>query len=172
MRRSLRSGPPRGADAAWWVLLVLAAIFAVTGHRLRSLLLDGVGPDATEMGLWVLLGGVGVAAVVWPPGVTKRLVWRALAWLLLALAVVQWAGPDPTDPAHLLLFGSFGFFSGLRFGVWRGLAVAGALAVVDELVQLPLAHRVADWGDLGLDLGAALVGSGLAWERLAVARSA
>lgn len=166
------SAPSPAVGTAWWALLGLGLFLALTGGRLRTLLLAGIGPGALEAGLWLLLGGLAVAALGWYPGSPVRLGWRGLPWLLPALMVVLWAGQEPTDPAHLVLFGTFGFLSGLRYGVWRGLAVAAAAAAVDELVQIPMPHRIADWWDVALDLGAALVGAGLAGARLAVVRTA
>lgn len=166
------SAPPTAVGTAWWALLGLGLLLSLTGDRLRSLLLAGIGPGGMEAGLWLLLGGLAVAALGWYPKASVRLDRRGLPWLLPALVVVLGAGQEPTDPAHLVLFGAFGFLSGLRFGVWRGLAVAAAAAAVDELVQIPLAHRIADWWDVGLDLGAALVGAGLAGARLAAVRTA
>lgn len=159
-------------DTAWWGLLGLGLTLALTGGRLRSFLLAAIGPGVTEAGLWLLVAGLAAAAVGWYPRASVRLVWRGLPWLVLSLAVALMAGPEPTDPAHIALFGVFGFLSSLRFGVWRGAALAAAAAALDELVQIPLPYRIADWGDVELDLGAVLVGSGLAGARLAAIRTA
>ena len=157
------------ARIAWWAVLALIPGLSLTGDRLRSALLAHVAPASLEAGLWVLVAGLAVAAAGWHPRAVAPLSPRRLTWLVPALGALLVAAPAAEGVAHIALFGTFGFVSALRFGASRGLALAAAVALLDELLQSLLPFRVGDWRDLGLDLGAALLGAWAARSRFAPA---
>ena len=135
------------------------------GGAVRSVLLAGMGPMPLEVGLMAVLIGLLVAAAGWYPGARVRVGWGHLAWLVPLTAAVPMLVPQSAAQVHLILFGTFGFLSVRRFGPAMGLAVAGLLACLDELLQLGLPYRVGDWWDVALNAGAALGGAVLARSR-------
>lgn len=140
----------------------VAAILALTltGGPLRSGLLR-LAPQATNLLGWSILVALAIAFVGWlaragrhaPPE-------RALVALVAVAAVLAWAVTIhlPAERMHLLLFGTLGLTAAAALGLGAGLVFVLAWSGIDELVQLFLPERVADWTDVGLNAASATAG--------------
>ena len=144
-----------------WLANVTAILaLTLTGGPLRSGLLQ-VAPQATTVLGWPLLVALALAFVAWlaragrhaPPE-------RALLALVAVTAVLAWALTIhlPSERMHLLLFGTLGITAAAALGLGGGLMFVLAWAGIDELVQLYLPERVADWSDVGLNAASAVAG--------------
>ena len=146
---------------ALWLANVAAILaLTLTGGPLRRGLLR-LAPQATIVLGWSILVALALAFVTWlaragrhaPPE-------RALVALVAVAAVLAWALTIhlPSERMHLLLFGTLGVTAAAALGLGPGLAFVLAWAGIDELVQLYLPGRVADWTDVGLNAASATAG--------------
>lgn len=88
------------------------------------------------------------------------------SWHLLWLVWLTWycyGDIHFVEKIHLLLFGSFGFFSYRLFARATALLIGIALSLLDELLQYYLVLRVGDWRDVRLNLFSVCIGLFLAF---------
>ena len=76
------------------------------------------------------------------------------ALLILATSCFEY----PEEKLHILLFGILGYLGVQLFGFRVALVTSLAIAALDEGIQYFVPDRVADWRDVGLNMGAAIVG--------------
>lgn len=146
-------------------LLFLANVGAIllltlTGGPLRTGLLQ-LAPTATRSFGWSALVALALAFGVWATRNHRRIPpLRLLIASAAVIAMLAWAWTIhlPSERMHLLLFGTLGVTSVLALGLRGGLCFALVWAGVDELIQLQLPDRVADWTDVGLNASSALAG--------------
>jgi len=146
------------AGPLWWAVLALVPLLTVVGGRLRIALVSGAGAAPVDAGLFGVLAILAMGGAGWYPGAGRRIGVAHAGWLVPAALAVMLAVQQTGGEVHLILFGSLGFLGALRFGPLPGLAACAAVAGLDELLQLGVPDRVAEWRDVGLDLLAAAVG--------------
>ncbi|MDX1610712.1 MAG: VanZ family protein [Halofilum sp. (in: g-proteobacteria)] len=144
----------------WLANVGAILLLTLTGGPLRSGLLRIV-PEATVTVGWLVLAGLALAFAAWlfhagrhaPPA-------RSLLATAAVAAMLAWALTIhlPSERMHLLLFGTLGLTATAALGPRAGLVFVLAWAGVDELIQLYLPDRVADWTDVGLNAASAVAG--------------
>lgn len=146
---------------ALWLANVAAILaLTLTGGPLRSGLLQFAPESTTPLG-WIALTALALAFVTWAFNHHRRVPPLRLAIACAAVgAMLAWAWTIhlPSERMHLLLFGTLGVTASCALGPRVGLCFALAWAGVDELIQLGLPDRVADWTDVGLNAASAMAG--------------
>jgi len=160
MRTDRPARASRPLLALWLANVAAILALTLTGGPLRNGLLQ-FAPEATTPIGWVALAALALAFVTWAFNHHRRVPWPRLAVACLAVgAMLAWAWTIhlPSERMHLLLFGTLGVTATGALGLRAGLCFALAWAGIDELIQLGLPERVADWTDVGLNAASAVAG--------------
>jgi ABC-type Fe3+-siderophore transport system permease subunit len=160
MTTERRARASRPLLALWLANVAAILALTLTGGPLRSGLLQ-YAPDSTTPLGWVALAALALAFVTWAFRNHRQVPPLRLAIACVAVAAMlawAWTIHLPSERMHLLLFGTLGITTSSALGLRAGLCFALAWAGIDELVQLQLPDRVADWTDVGLNAASAMAG--------------
>jgi len=155
-----RTRPARLPLVLWLANLAAILALTLTGGPLRSGLLR-FAPDSTTPLGWLALAAMALAFVTWAALHGRRAPpLRLAAATAAAAAMLAWAWTIhlPSERMHLLLFGTLGVTAAGALGLRGGLVFVLAWAGVDELIQLQLPERVADWHDVWLNAASGTAG--------------
>lgn len=146
---------------ALWLANVAAILtLTLTGAPLRNGLLRFAPESTTPLG-WLALGALALGFAAWVVHRGHRAPPIRLAAACAAVgAMLAWAWTIhlPSERMHLLLFGTLGVTATRALGLRAGLCFALAWAGFDELIQLQLPDRVADWNDVALNAASVMAG--------------
>lgn len=157
--------PPSASRTRLPLVLWLANVAAIlaltlTGGPLRSGLVR-LAPEAmTPLG-WTALAVLALMFAAWVATHARQIPpARLIAASAAVIAMLAWAWTIdlPSERMHLLLFGTLGVTAAGALGLRGGLVFALLYAGVDELIQLQLPDRVADWTDVGLNAASGTAG--------------
>ncbi len=156
------SGSHRWAALGWWAVLLAIPLLSLFG---RALLLAIQGAAGARVVYGVIAALLLLSILLWlrrqPPGHRMRHGLHLL-WLLPLIGLLGLLSPRPEEGVHVVIFGLFGYLSGLLFAALQAIAVCAAAAGLDEALQWALPWRVGDWRDVLFNGAGALAGMALA----------
>ena len=156
------SGPRRWAALGWWAVLLAIPLLSLVGRALLEAVRDAAGATVVYAAIAALLL---LSILLWlrrqPPGHRMRQGLH-LIWLLPLIGLLGLLSPRPEEGVHVVIFGLFGYLSGLLFAALQAIAVCAAAAGLDEALQWALPWRVGDWRDVLFNGAGALAGMALA----------
>lgn len=151
----------RGLIIIFWLLSgVTIVLMSIFGRSLQLWVVDTLGYSmlAWIMGLSMLVV-IGVL-VFWLSTNNDRPPWLHLAWFLPLFLILPLFLGRVEERMHFISFGLFGALSMLLFAPRHAYIICILVASGDELLQLFLPDRVADWRDIAFNalasFGAAL----------------
>jgi len=152
---------------AWFSCAIFIPCLSAFGRPLQHWVFYNIGETTIAWLIGLVLFGLGVAAIYWQAkrglkGRRYTLVLVSIA-LVVTLIAITTSLPQTEERLHFVTFGLFGFFSRRLFPVWLAILTIVVWSSGDELFQAWLPDRVGEWGDVGINIIAGIIGFAFAW---------